>query len=322
MRFFGYGMILLLSLMSGSLFAKEIPIPALTQRVTDLTDTITNSESAQISNQIVNFENKTGHQLAVLVVKTTGEETIEQYATRVFEQWKLGDKKRDDGLLLLIAKQDHTLRLEVGYGLEGEMTDVDAANVLDRYIVPLFKKNQFAQGISSGIERVTFKLTSEKTADGSASEGVSAATTPNRTNTTASKARRTISHMPSSPYGVYVWIVGMLLLLKLNARSSKVILPALWGGIGMGIGNVVYQSVCLLLKPTPFKLSSLEPTFSIFFGIFMFIVFLILPFLKGWSSVQSSRQRNGWESERSSSSSSTFGGGGGSSGGGGASSRW
>lgn len=69
MRFFGYGMILLLSLMSGSLFAKEIPIPALTQRVTDLTDTITNSESTQLSDQIVNFENKTGHQLAVLVVK-------------------------------------------------------------------------------------------------------------------------------------------------------------------------------------------------------------------------------------------------------------
>lgn len=101
-----------------SLFAAAGPVavPALTARVTDLTDTLDAGQRAALEQKLQAFEAKKGSQLALLIVPTTGDDTIEQYGMRVVEQWKLGRKKVDDGALLIVARNDRSLRIEVGYG--------------------------------------------------------------------------------------------------------------------------------------------------------------------------------------------------------------
>ena len=90
----------------------------------------------------------------MLIVPTTQPETIEQYSIRVAEAWKIGRKKIDDGALLVIAKNDHKLRIEVGYGLEGALTDVTARRIIDEIITPKFRSGDFAGGISAGVDRI------------------------------------------------------------------------------------------------------------------------------------------------------------------------
>ena len=90
----------------------------------------------------------------MLIVPTTAPETIEQYSIRVAEAWKIGRKKVDDGAILVIAKDDHKLRIEVGYGLEGALTDVTAQRIIDEVITPKFKSGDFSGGISDGIDRI------------------------------------------------------------------------------------------------------------------------------------------------------------------------
>jgi len=98
------------------------------------------------------FEQRKGSQIALLIVRSTHPETIEQYAIRVAEQWKLGRKTVDDGAILLIAKEDRTLRIEVGYGLEGALNDATCKRIVDELIVPRFRDNDFFTGVSVGLD--------------------------------------------------------------------------------------------------------------------------------------------------------------------------
>ncbi|MEQ1668184.1 MAG: YgcG family protein [Sulfuriferula sp.] len=132
----------------------EVAVPALKARVTDLTNTLTPAQTASIEQQLVALEQRKGSQLAVLIVPTTQPEAIEQYSLRVAEAWKLGRKGVDDGALLIIAKDDHTLRIEVGYGLEGIIPDAIAKRVIAETIVPYFKQNDFAGGIQAGMTQL------------------------------------------------------------------------------------------------------------------------------------------------------------------------
>jgi len=107
-------------LFSAFLASADVSVPPLKSRITDLTGTLSANEAAQLEQKLAAFEVKKGSQIAVLIVPTTQPETIEQYSIRVADAWKLGRKGIDDGAVLLIAKQDRTVRIEVGYGLEGE----------------------------------------------------------------------------------------------------------------------------------------------------------------------------------------------------------
>src|SRR5262245_32209733 len=104
----------------------DVAVPPLTGRVVDLTGTLSSDQIAAQTQRLKDLEKRKGSQSAVLIVPTTQPETIEQYSIRVAEAWKIGRKKIDDGALLVVAKDDHKLRIEVGYGLEGAMTDVTA----------------------------------------------------------------------------------------------------------------------------------------------------------------------------------------------------
>lgn len=147
---------LLLALTLGWSFIAEaqIAVPPLTGRVTDQTSTLSAEQKTVLDQTLQAFESRKGSQLAVLMVPTTAPETIEQYALRVAEQWKLGRKKVDDGAILVIAKNDRTLRIEVGYGLEGALNDATSKRIISEIITPRFKQGDFNGGIAAGVDRI------------------------------------------------------------------------------------------------------------------------------------------------------------------------
>jgi uncharacterized protein len=129
-------------------------IPKLETRVTDLTGTLTAAQQAELEQKLGDFEARKGAQIAVLLVATTQPEEIEQYSIRVVEAWKLGRKKVDDGALLIIAKNDHTLRIENGYGLEGVLTDAASNRIIQDTMVPLLRQGQYFTAISAGVDQM------------------------------------------------------------------------------------------------------------------------------------------------------------------------
>ena len=139
----------------GSLIAAgQVPVPPLIGHVTDQTATLTSGQKAALEQTLQAFEARKGSQLAVLIVPTTDPETIEQYALRVAEQWKLGRKKIDDGAILVVAKTDRALRIEVGYGLEGALNDATSKRIISEIITPRFKQADFHGGITAGIDQI------------------------------------------------------------------------------------------------------------------------------------------------------------------------
>lgn len=132
----------------------QVAVPELARRVTDLTATLSAGQVAALENQLAAFEAQKGSQIAVLIVPTTRPEDIAQFGIRVAEQWKVGRKKIDDGVILIIAKDDRTMRLEVGYGLEGAIPDAIAKRVIAETITPYFKAGDFYGGIEAGVTQL------------------------------------------------------------------------------------------------------------------------------------------------------------------------
>ena len=132
----------------------DVAIPELTGRVVDQTGTLSSGDIAMLTQTLKDLETRKGSQVAVLIVPTTQPETIEQFSIRVAEAWKIGRRKIDDGALLVVAKDDHRLRIEVGYGLEGALTDVTARRIIDEDITPRFRTRDFAGGINAGVKRM------------------------------------------------------------------------------------------------------------------------------------------------------------------------
>ncbi len=144
----------MLCLASGFAHAALVEIPMLNKRVTDLTQTLSQSQQAQLEDKLAAFERKKGSQIAVLIIPTTQPEDIAQYSIRAVEKWKIGRKKVDDGLLILVAKDDHKMRIEVGYGLEGAIPDLIAKRVISEVVAPKFKQGDFFGGIDSGVDKL------------------------------------------------------------------------------------------------------------------------------------------------------------------------
>jgi uncharacterized protein len=129
------------------------PIPKV-GRVVDLTGTLTAQQQTALAQKLAAFEASKGSQLALLMVPTTQPEDIAQYSIRVAEQWKLGRKKIDDGAILLIAKNDRRARIEVGYGLEGVLTDALSNRIIDETLAPDFRQGNFYGGIDAALEQM------------------------------------------------------------------------------------------------------------------------------------------------------------------------
>jgi uncharacterized protein len=127
-------------------------VPPLTAQVVDRTGTLTTEQNAALERKLREFELRRGAQIAVLMVPSTAPEPIEQYSLRVVEQWKLGRKKVDDGALLIVAKNDRALRIEVGYGLEGALNDATAKRIVSDIIAPRFRVGDFYGGVNAGVD--------------------------------------------------------------------------------------------------------------------------------------------------------------------------
>ena len=126
---------------------QQAAIPAFDSPVVDTTGTLDAASKQQLEQQALALQQRKGSQLQVLVIPSTRPETIEQYAVRAFESFKLGRKGLDDGLLLVVAKDDRKVRIEVGYGLEGAIPDITAGRVIQEYMVPKFRQGDYAGGI-------------------------------------------------------------------------------------------------------------------------------------------------------------------------------
>jgi uncharacterized protein len=131
-----------------------VAVPPLTSPVTDTTGTLAADQVAALDAKLRAFEQAKGSQVAVVVVRSTEPETIEQYALRVAEAWKIGRKGVDDGAILLVALDDRKLRIEVGYGLEGALPDATANRIIDEDIVPAFRRGDIYGGIATGVDRM------------------------------------------------------------------------------------------------------------------------------------------------------------------------
>ena len=140
---------LVAALSAASAHAREVPV--LRARVTDEAGVLGDRRAA-LEERLAAYERATGHQFAVLVLRSLEGEVLESYSVRVAEAWRLGDRRRDDGLLMLVAVDDRAARIEVGYGLEGAVPDVIAGRVMREHMIPRFKNGDWAGGVEAGLD--------------------------------------------------------------------------------------------------------------------------------------------------------------------------
>jgi uncharacterized protein len=280
----------------------DVAVPPLTGRVVDQTGTLSSGDIDSLTQTLRALELRKGSQVAVLIVPTTEPETIEQYSIRVAEAWKIGRKKIDDGALLVIAKNDRKLRIEVGYGLEGALNDVTARRIIDEIITPKFRSGDFAGGISAGVDRIIGVI------DG---EPLPAPVAPAPRHLEPDSALYQFLN-PLNPFT----IIFILLL----GGAFRHLFGRLFGSVATGglIGLLVWFAFGSLI------LSSLAGMVASVFAMFSDTLTAPTPRGRGgWSGGSSSGGGSSWSSGGSSSSDSGgFSGGGGSFGGGGASGSW
>jgi uncharacterized protein len=263
----------------------DVAVPPLTGRVVDQTGTLSGAEIASLTQTLENLETRKGSQVAVLIVPTTAPETIEQFSIKVAEAWKIGRKKIDDGALLVVAKDDRRLRIEVGYGLEGALNDVTAKRIIDEAITPRFRTGDFPGGISAGVERIVGVI------DG---EALPAPQPP--------PGSGSLSDFDLlNPFVLFaVFIAGAILRTMLGRMIGSVATGGVVGLLAWLIAGSLGASILL--------------------GIIAFIFTMF-----GESIISSGGRGGTWSGGSSSGGSSSgggFSGGGGSFGGGGASGRW
>lgn len=267
----------------------EIAVPPLQARVTDLAGVLTGAQRTALEERLAAFEKAKGSQIAVLVVPTTQPETIEQYGIRVADVWKLGRKGVDDGALLLVAIKDRTVRIEVGYGLEGVLPDAIAKRIIDEDIVPRFKQSDYYGGIEAGVGRMIRVVEGEPLP-------------PPRT------------RQPAAGSGVDVqqlFVLGLLLVFVVGG-----VLRAMFGRmLGSGIIGAVGGFIAWLLVGSLFA--------AIAAGVILWLISAATGSGGGSSRHGGWYPGGGWSSGGGGGfGGGGFGGGGGGFGGGGASGRW
>lgn len=155
----------------------QVAVPDLSRRVTDLSGTLSAQQITALETKLAAFEAQKGSQIAVLIVPTLDGEDIAQFGIRVADKWKIGRTKVDDGVILIVAKNDRKLRIEVGYGLEGVIPDAIAKRVIAETITPYFKAGDFYGGISAGVGQLIQLINGEslpapaQSGDASGAEG-------------------------------------------------------------------------------------------------------------------------------------------------------
>ncbi|SJM94803.1 TPM domain-containing protein [Crenothrix polyspora] len=281
---FRYGFSLLLLLFITTVWA-EISIPQLSQRVTDITGTLSASQLTGLEEKLAAFEAQKGSQIAVLIVPTTQPQDIAEYGIQVADLWQIGRNKIDDGIIVIVAKDDHKLRIEVGRGLEGVIPDVIAKRIIADVITPYFKTGDFAGGIDAGVSQIIKLVNGEELPAPKAKVGGG-------------------QHVDEGGY-VFILIAGLFVGSVLSSIFGRVM-----GGTLAGIGSAVLVSVLFGLGIA-----------AVIVGIMVFFMIGVGGNGGGWSNGGGGFGGNSrWGG--GSSGGGSWGGGGGGFGGGGASGSW
>lgn len=142
--------------------AGTVPLPALNERVTDLTGTLSAADKASLNASLAALEKDKGAQVAILMLPTTQPESIEQFGIRLADAWKIGRQGVNDGAIVIVAKDDRKMRIEVGYGLEGAIPDAIAKRIVAEQMAPRFKAGDFAGGLGASVEALAKAIRGEK----------------------------------------------------------------------------------------------------------------------------------------------------------------
>jgi uncharacterized protein len=281
----------------------DVAVPPLSGRVVDRTGTLSSDDIASLTQTLKDLETRKGSQIAVLIVPTTDGESIEQFSIRVAEAWKIGRKKIDDGALLVIAKNDRHLRIEVGYGLEGALTDVTSKRIIDEDITPKFKSGDFAGGVAAGVNRMIRVIDGEPLP------------APEPPHWQGQSQGPLLSFDPSNLFNPFLIIPVLLLGGAMRKLLGRLLGSAAAGGVITLIGWFLFGS--LLAGAVAGAIASV-------FVMFSDSITAPSPGGRGRGGHWSGGSSGGsWSSGSSSSSDSgSFSGGGGSFGGGGASGSW
>ncbi|MEC5319215.1 TPM domain-containing protein [Brenneria populi subsp. brevivirga] len=310
MKTFWLILLLLIGGAAGQAQADTVPVPPFSSRLIDLTRQLSPIQQQRIDEAIGQFDQKTGGQLAVLMLPTTGADSIEQYAIRVFDVWKLGDKQRNDGVLVIVALNDRAVRIEVGYGLEGAIPDAVAGRIIRDNITPYFREGSYGEGILRGVSDLTLAATGQPISSGAATP--SAADTDE---TPAPAENKNTIYLTSS--GVGLWLLAMVLLPLLVFRRRTLFARASKCALVITAGDALLDAV---------GEQGLSPANNYVFvfamsGIILVFWFIFTASITGKQLVGTFRI-GGSSRGGSSRGGGSSGGGGGSSGGGGASGRW
>jgi len=216
-------------------------IPDLHARVTDLTNTLDGTQKQTLESELAALEQRKGAQLAVLIVPTTAPEDIAQYSIRVFDAWKLGRKGIDDGALLIVAKNDHRVRIDVARGLEGAIPDAAAARIIREYITPKFRAGDFYGGIHDATGMLTKLIDGEQLPPPMTNEDHGDSSLPSTIFFALFAAiwlRNFLGFLPSAVRGISIggiagvgaWLVTHALGLSLGLAAVGCIIGLLSGG--------------------------------------------------------------------------------------------
>lgn len=165
--------VIAMSLIACATQKTQSEIPQSVGHVNDFAKMMSPEDRQILGSKLRDYESETSNEIAVVTIKTLGSETIESYSIRLAEKWKVGKKEKDNGAILLIAKGERKLRIEVGYGLEGVLTDARSKMIIEREITPYFKKEEFGKGVFAGVNAIIDTIGGSYTPSQLSSEGKS-----------------------------------------------------------------------------------------------------------------------------------------------------
>ncbi len=291
-------------LCAGGPVSAEVPVPKLESRVTDLTDTLSADQRTALERKLADFEKRKGSQIAVLLVPSTEGEAIEAFSMRVAETWKIGRKGINDGVIIVVAKRDRRMRIEVGYGLEGALPDIICKRIIDEQMRPLFRSGEFSAGIDAAVDSII------KSVDGEPLPAPQSGDTLDPDHMGIGLTLGLIAF-----FSVFV-IVGCLVPASINKLLC--IFPIMAGVAGAVAGALLGKHWFFAMFGAAFVSFFVGVVTTVMSGFFLTIFGIVT----GRSIAGVSSGSSGSWSSGSSSSGSGFSGGGGSFGGGGSSGSW
>ncbi|MDD5741558.1 MAG: TPM domain-containing protein [Candidatus Nanoarchaeia archaeon] len=266
-------------------------VPSITRRVTDYTGILSSNEVAQLESKLEQYEKTTSNQIAVMIVNSLEGKDLDEFSIAIAEKAKLGQKGKDNGVLVFIARNDRKIKIEVGYGLEGALPDGMCGRIMDNEFLPFFKKDEMYNGINNGVDKIMLAIKNEYTAD-----------TTSRSNNTGNNED-------------VLKLLGIAFVILFLFSGFCGIFHPIAGGVAGAIGS-------FFIVKFFYSFMWAIPAAVIGFLIGMIAKDILEGMASGSGGGGSYGRGSSWSSGSSHSSGSSFSGGGGHFGGGGASRSW